>query len=280
MRNPRSTRIRIPGRRPVPPSPTEPGDVLAEAEDLHVQLGGRKVLHGVSVSVRAGEVLALVGPNGAGKSTLLGALAADLAPVAGVVRINGRVVREWSARELALRRAVLPQAAALSFPFSVEDVVRMGRAPHGGDAGEDEVAVAEAMAQAEVTGFASRPFSALSGGERARVALARVLAQRAPLLLLDEPTAALDLRHQELVLRLCRERARAGDAVVVVLHDLALAAAYAHRVAILRAGRVAADGPPEVVFTEELLSDVYDQAVEVFPHPRTGAVVVTPHRPA
>ncbi|MFJ2890340.1 heme ABC transporter ATP-binding protein [Streptomyces sp. NPDC087305] len=280
MRNPRSTRIRIPGRRPVPPSPTEPGDVLAEAEDLHVQLGGRKVLHGVSVSVRAGEVLALVGPNGAGKSTLLGALAADLAPVAGVVRINGRAVGEWSARELALRRAVLPQAAALSFPFTVEDVVRMGRAPHGGDAGEDEVAVAEAMAQAEVTGFALRPFSALSGGERARVALARVLAQRAPLLLLDEPTAALDLRHQELVLRLCRERARAGDAVVVVLHDLALAAAYAHRVAILRAGRVAADGPPEVVFTEELLSDVYDQAVEVFPHPRTGAVVVTPHRPA
>lgn len=280
MRNPRSSRIRIPGRRPVPPSPTEPGDVLAEAEDLHVQLGGRKVLHGVSVSVRAGEVLALVGPNGAGKSTLLGALAADLTPVAGGVRINGRAVGEWSARELALRRAVLPQAAALSFPFSVEDVVRMGRAPHGGDAGEDEVAVAEAMAQAEVTGFASRPFSALSGGERARVALARVLAQRAPLLLLDEPTAALDLRHQELVLRLCRERARAGDAVVVVLHDLALAAAYAHRVAILRAGRVAADGPPEVVFTEELLSDVYDQAVEVFPHPRTGAVVVTPHRPA
>ncbi|MGR3872963.1 heme ABC transporter ATP-binding protein [Streptomyces graminifolii] len=280
MRNPRSARIRIPGRRPAPPSPTEPGDVLAEAQDLHVQLGGRRVLHGVSVSVRAGEVLALVGPNGAGKSTLLGALAADLAPVAGVVRINGRPATEWSAPELALRRAVLPQAATLSFPFTVEDVVRMGRAPHAADAAEDEVAVAEAMARAEVTGFAQRPFSALSGGERARVALARVLAQRAPLLLLDEPTAALDLRHQELVLRLCRERARAGDAVVVVLHDLALAAAYAHRVAILRAGRVAADGPPEVVFTEELLSDVYDQAVEVFPHPRTGAVVVIPHRPA
>jgi iron complex transport system ATP-binding protein len=270
--------MRLLRSRPAPPAPAEPGDVLAEAEDLHVQLGGRAVLHGVSVSVHAGEVLALVGPNGAGKSTLLGTLAADIPPVTGVVRINGRPATEWSAPELALRRAVLPQAAALSFPFTVEDVVRMGRAPHAADAGEDEVAVAEAMAQAEVTGFASRPFSALSGGERARVALARVLAQRAPLLLLDEPTAALDLRHQELVLRLCRERAHAGDAVVVVLHDLALAAAYAHRVAILRAGRVAADGPPGVVFTEELLSDVYDQAVEVFPHPRTGAVVVTPKR--
>ncbi|MFJ8055863.1 heme ABC transporter ATP-binding protein [Streptomyces sp. NPDC096142] len=271
--------MRLLRRRAVPPSPAEPGEVLVEAEGVQVRLGGREVLHGVSVAVRAGEVLALVGPNGAGKSTLLGALAADLTPAAGVVRINGRPVGEWSAPELALRRAVLPQAATLSFPFTVEEVVRMGRAPHAGDPVEDEIAVAEAMARAEVTGFAPRPFSALSGGERARVALARVLAQRAPVLLLDEPTAALDLRHQELVLRLCRERAHAGDAVVVVLHDLALAAAYAHRVAILRAGRVAADGPPGAVFTEELLSDVYDQAVEVFPHPRTGAVVVTPHRP-
>ncbi|MFI6619393.1 heme ABC transporter ATP-binding protein [Streptomyces sp. NPDC050528] len=270
--------MRLLRSRAVPPSPVEPGDLLAEAEDLHVQLGGRAVLHGVSVPVRAGEVLALAGPNGAGKSTLLAALAGDLVPSAGVVRIYGRAAAEWSAPELALRRAVLPQAAALSFPFTVEDVVRMGRAPHATSPAEDEVAVADAMARAEVAGFALRPFSALSGGERARVALARVLAQRAPLLLLDEPTAALDLRHQELVLRLCRERAHAGDAVVVVLHDLALAAAYAHRVAILRAGRVAADGPPGVVFTEELLSDVYDQAVEVFPHPRTGAVVVTPKR--
>ncbi|MET7484627.1 heme ABC transporter ATP-binding protein [Streptomyces sp. NPDC005538] len=266
--------------RPVPPTPADPGDVLAEAEDLQVRLGQRTVLHGVSVPVRAGEVLALVGPNGAGKSTLLGALAADLPAASGVVRIHGRPATEWSAAELALRRAVLPQSATLSFPFTVEEVVRMGRAPHATTLAEDDLAVAEAMARAEVTAFALRPFSALSGGERARVALARVLAQRAPLLLLDEPTAALDLRHQELVLRLCRERAHAGDAVVVVLHDLALAAAYAHRVAILRAGRVAADGPPGNVFTEELLSDVYDQPVEVFAHPRTGAAVVAPRRPA
>lgn len=278
MKHPRS--LRLFPRRPVPPAPTGTGDVLAEAEDLHVQLGRRAVLHGVSVPVRAGEVLALVGPNGAGKSTLLGALAADLPAVGGVVRIHGRPATEWSAPELALRRAVLPQSATLSFPFTVEDVVRMGRAPHATTPAEDDLAVAEAMAQTEVTDFALRPFSALSGGERARVALARVLAQRAPLLLLDEPTAALDLRHQELVLRLCRARAHAGDAVVVVLHDLALAAAYAHRVAILRAGRVAADGPPGDVFTERLLSDVYDQPVEVFPHPRTGAVIVAPRRPA
>ncbi|MFC8097629.1 heme ABC transporter ATP-binding protein [Streptomyces sp. NPDC017454] len=266
--------------RPVPPPPAVPGDVLAETHDLRVRLGGRPVLDGVGVTVRAGEVLALVGPNGAGKSTLLGALAADVPAAEGVVRVHGRPVAEWSAPELALRRAVLPQSASLSFPFPVEEVVRMGRAPWAGTGLEDEddAAVAEAMARTEVTGFAGRPFSALSGGERARVALARVLAQRTPLLLLDEPTAALDLRHQELVLRLCRERARAGDAVVVVLHDLSLAAAYADRVAILRAGRVAADGPPSEVLSEGLLREVYEQSVEVLPHPRTGAVLVVPRR--
>ncbi|WP_307136015.1 heme ABC transporter ATP-binding protein [Streptomyces aurantiacus] len=266
--------------RTVRPGPVAPGDVLADAADLHVRLGAREVLSGVDVEARAGEVLALVGPNGAGKSTLLGALAADLPAAGGVVRVHGRPVSDWSAPELALRRAVLPQSASLSFPFPVEDVVRMGRAPWAGrpEEEEDDAAVASAMAATEVTGFAARPFSALSGGERARVALARVLAQRARLLLLDEPTAALDLRHQELVLRVCRERAREGDAVVVVLHDLGLAAAYAHRVVILCAGRAVADGAPAEVFTDRLLSDVYKQPVEVFPHPRTGAVMVAPVR--
>ncbi|MFJ8633690.1 heme ABC transporter ATP-binding protein [Streptomyces sp. NPDC093568] len=264
--------------RPAPPSPAELGDTLAEARNLHVRLGAREVLHGVSVTVRAGEVLALVGPNGAGKSTLLSALAADLPAAEGVVRIHGRPAAEWTVPELALRRAVLPQSATLSFPFTVEEVVRMGRTPHDTSPTEDDLAVAEAMAATEVGDFATRPFSALSGGERARVALARVLAQRTPLLLLDEPTAALDLKHQELVLRVCRERARAGDAVVVVLHDLGLAAAYAHRVAILRGGRVAAEGPPAEVFSERLLSEVYDQPVEVLRHPRTGELLVTPRR--
>ncbi|MGA5287983.1 heme ABC transporter ATP-binding protein [Streptomyces pseudogriseolus] len=266
-------------RRPLPPPAAAPGDVLAETESVSVRLGDRQVLTDVDVRVRAGEVLALVGPNGAGKSTLLSVLAADLPPAAGSVRIHGRDAAEWSAPELALRRAVLPQSATLSFPFPVADVVRMGRAPWtGARPEEDEAAVAEAMAATEVTAFAGRPFSALSGGERARAALARVLAQRAPLLMLDEPTAALDLRHQELVLRLCRERARAGDAVVVVLHDLGLAAAYAHRVAVLASGRVEAEGPPEDVFTEALLTRVYDQPVEVLPHPRGGTPLVLPVR--
>ncbi|MGW0781497.1 heme ABC transporter ATP-binding protein [Streptomyces sp. NPDC002913] len=262
------------------PSPVAVGSPAAEAAGLGVRLGGRPVLDSVELSVRAGEVLALVGPNGAGKSTLLAALAADQPADSGEVRIDGRPATGWSAAELALRRAVLPQSAALAFPFPVEEVVRMGRAPWAGTArqDEDDEAVAAAMAATEVTGFAARPFSALSGGERARVALARVLAQRAPLLLLDEPTAALDLRHQELVLRICRERAAAGDAVVVVLHDLGLAAAYADRAVVLHGGRVAVDGPPAEVFTDALLGEVYRQPVEVFPHPRTGVPLVVPHR--
>ncbi|GGS19970.1 heme ABC transporter ATP-binding protein [Streptomyces parvus] len=262
------------------PSPVAPGSPAVEAAGLSVRLGQRQVLDSVDLTAHAGEVVALVGPNGAGKSTLLAALAADLAPASGEVRIDGRPAAAWSAPELALRRSVLPQAAVLSFPFPVEDVVRMGRAPWAGTEREDEddAAVAAAMAATEVTRFAARPFSALSGGEKARVALARVLAQRAPLMLLDEPTAALDLRHQELVLRICRERAAAGDAVVVVLHDLGLAAAYADRVAVLHDGRIAELGPPEAVFSGELLGEVYRQPVEVFPHPRTGTPLIVPAR--
>nr|WP_313896101.1 heme ABC transporter ATP-binding protein [Streptomyces sp. YIM 98790] len=257
-----------------------PGAAPAEAHGVTVRLGGRTVLDGVDLSVRPGELLALAGPNGAGKSTLLSVLAADIRPDAGRVRIAGRPAGDWTVRELALHRAVLPQTPFLSFPFTVAEVVRMGRAPWAGTAAErrDDEAVAAAMAAAEVSGFAGRPFSALSGGERARVALARVLAQDTRLLMLDEPTAALDLRHQELVLRLCRERAAAGDAVVAVVHDLGLAAAYADRAAVLACGRVLADGPPEEVLTAGLLSTVYRHPVEVFGHPETGAPLILPVR--
>ncbi|MER6914258.1 heme ABC transporter ATP-binding protein [Streptomyces sp. NPDC000594] len=265
--------------RTVPATP-EPGAVLARATGVRVSRGGREVLTGIDLDARAGEILALVGPNGAGKSTLFGALAGDLPADRGTIRIAGRPATEWTTAELALRRSVLPQTAVVSFPFPVEEVVRMGRAPWAGTDREDDDdhAVAEALAATETSEFTGRPFSALSGGERARVALARVLAQRTSLLLLDEPTAALDLRHQELVLRVCRDRASAGDAVVVVLHDLSLAAAHADRVAVLHEGRIAADGPPAEVLRDELLTRVYRQPVEVFPHPRSGDPVVLPRR--
>lgn len=156
----------------------------------------------------------------------------------------------------------------------------MGRAPWAGTAAEqeDDAAVAAALAATESAAFVDRPFTALSGGERARIALARVLAQRAALLLLDEPTAALDLRHQELVLRVARDRAEAGDAVVVVLHDLSLAAAYADRVVLLAGGRAVADGPVAEVLNAPLLTEVYAHPVDVFPHPVSGVPLVLPSR--
>jgi len=253
---------------------------MIEAEGLRVALGGRAVLDGIDLRVRPGEVAAVVGPNGAGKSTLLAALAGDIRPAGGRVLVDGREIGSYRPAALARRRSMLPQRAALSFPFTVEEVVRMGRAPWNGrpeSAADDEI-VAEAMHRTETTGFRDRPFHALSGGEQARTALARVLAQRAPVLLLDEPTAALDLRHQELVLTTMRERAAAGDAVVVVLHDLGLAAAHADCVYVLAHGRVRGSGTPADVFTEKLLSDVYQHDVEVLDHPRTGTPLVLPRR--
>ncbi|MFC5890063.1 heme ABC transporter ATP-binding protein [Kitasatospora sp. CM 4170] len=271
--------MRLRTRREVPERPL-PGAELLTAEAVRLAVGGREPLAGASVRVRAGEVLALLGPNGAGKSTLLSVLAGDVPPTAGEVRLHGRPLAGYGAAELALHRALLPQSAELSFPFPAGEVVRMGRAPWAGTpaAAEDGAVIAEAMAATESTVFAGRPFTALSGGERARVALARVLAQRAPLLLLDEPTAALDLRHQELVLRVARARAAAGDAVVVVLHDLSLAAAYADRVVLLAAGATVADGPVAEVLRAPLLSEVYGHPVEVLPHPHTGVPLVLPER--
>ncbi|MBU2664869.1 heme ABC transporter ATP-binding protein [Actinoplanes bogorensis] len=246
---------------------------------IRVRLGGRVVVDGVDVRADAGEVVALVGPNGAGKSSLLAALAGDL-PAGGTVEVAGRELAAYRKVDLARLRAVLPQKAQLSFPFTVSEVVRMGRAPWAGrpESAQDDDAVDEALRRTETSSFAQRPFPALSGGEQARVSLARVLAQQTRILLLDEPTAALDLRHQELVLTVARERAEQGAAVVVVLHDLGLAAAYAGRVYVLADGRIRGSGPPAEVFTEELLSEVYQHAVEVLPHPHTGGPLIVPRR--
>ena len=239
------------------------------------------MLAGAGLRVAAGEFVALVGPNGAGKSTLLGALAGDLHPSAGQVAINGCPVDRWQPLELARRRAVLPQQVTLSFPFTVAEVVRMGRAPWRGvtDA-DDERFVASAMAETEVGHLAGRPFRELSGGERARASLARVLAQDTPLLLLDEPTASLDIHHQEAVLGVVRGRVDAGHGAVVVLHDLGAAAAWADRVVLVAGGRTVAEGPPAEVLEADVLSSVYRHEVEVLAHPVHGTPLVVPRRSA
>jgi heme transport system ATP-binding protein len=256
------------------------GRVVLSARGVWLAYGAVPVLRDVDLTVRAGEVLALVGPNGAGKSTLLGVLAGDHRPDRGTVSVDGAPLAAWSADELAIRRGVLLQQVDVSFPFTVTQVVRMGRAPWAGTVAQDwdDDVVAGVLAETDLVPFAGRVFTSLSGGERSRAALARVLAQEPIALLLDEPTASLDIRHQELMLGLARQRAARGDAVVLVLHDLGLAAAYADTVVVLSAGRVAAAGPPADVLTADVLTEVYRCPIEVFRHPRTGAVIVLPRR--
>ncbi|WP_327117010.1 heme ABC transporter ATP-binding protein [Nocardia sp. NBC_01730] len=269
----------------VPVAPKR-GGVTVRAVGVSVDRRGgsgahsRRVLEGIDFEVVAGQVVALVGPNGAGKSTLLAALAGELTPSEGVVELDGRALAHWSSLDMARRRAVLPQSHTVGFPFTAREVVAMGRAPwvRTERRERDEEQIAAAMAATDVEHLAARSFPTLSGGERARVALARVLAQDTGTLLLDEPTAALDLGHQEAVLRLATARAAAGAAVVVVLHDLGIAAAYGDRVAVLESGRIAADGPPRAVLTTDLLTRVYQHPVEVLDHPVTGAQLVLPVR--
>ncbi|ROP74904.1 heme ABC transporter ATP-binding protein [Curtobacterium sp. PhB115] len=249
------------------------------ASGVGVVIGGRPLLADVDLTVRAGEVLALVGPNGAGKSTLLRAIAGDVAHT-GTVAIEGVPAGTEPLVATARRRAVLEQDTAVAFGFRVGEVVRMGRAPWRGTplADDDDTVVARVLDQVELADRIDQTFPSLSGGERARASFARVLAQSTPVLLLDEPTAALDLRHQEAVLAVARAHAQAGGAVVVVLHDLSLAGAYADRVAMLAGGRIVAVGTPTDVLTADRIGAVYRHPVTVVPDPNTGTPVVVPSR--
>lgn len=250
---------------------------MLEAQAVSYSVGPALLLDRVGLEVRHGEVLALVGPNGAGKSTLLKVLAGDLEPSAGEVRIDGRPLGSFGARALALQRAVMPQQTVLQFAFSAEEVVQMGRNPHGRrDGAHDLAVVRSAMERADCLSLAGRAYPTLSTGEQQRVTLARVLAQETPFLLLDEPTASLDIRHQELVMQIGREVAASGAGVLAVLHDLNLAAAHADRIAVLSRGRLAASGTPWEVLSEGLLSEVFEHPVTVVKHPLRDGPLVMP----
>jgi iron complex transport system ATP-binding protein len=257
-----------------------PGQVAVRLDGVTVSRGSRAVLHDIDLAVAAGEVVAVVGPNGSGKSSLVSAVAGDLSDIHGSIQIDGEAISSWTPLEAAMRRAVLTQQSSVAFPFTVGSVVAMGRAPWAGTDREldDVEAIDTAIDAMEVRHLAGRPFTTLSGGERARVALARVLAQTTAVLMLDEPTAALDIRHQELVLHVARQRAAQGVAVLVVLHDLAVAAAHADRIVVLDAGRIVADAPPTEVLEPGLLGRVYDWPIEVIRHPVDGALLVQPDR--
>jgi iron complex transport system ATP-binding protein len=275
------------------------------AEGLVVRAGAAELVRGVDLELHAGEVLAIVGPNGAGKSTLLRALAGDRATAGGTVTMDGRPLGAWSLAERALRRAVIGADEELAFPWRVREVVMLGRIPqHGGDPGPRDHAIVERLlADVDAQELADRIHPTLSSGERQRVALARALAQlwpddlptdvawtepgaqggepgaadRVPAwLLLDEPTANLDLRHQALALRLLRARAALGAGVLVVLHDLNLAAAHADRIAIVRGGRIVEVGRPEEVLRADLLAEVFELPMLVVPHPHLPHPLVVP----
>ncbi|MDK8286464.1 ABC transporter ATP-binding protein [Actinotignum sanguinis] len=264
------------------------------AEHLSFAYGSHRVLHDVSITAQPGRVLGVLGPNGTGKSTLLSLLAGDQAPTSGQVRIGGTSVSSLSWRELAQMRAVMPQNSTFPFAYLVRDLVAMGLgsgngAGRGAGAGQgagagsaagagrsvDAAIIDAALHAADVTHLQDRDVTRLSGGEQARVTFARVLAQRAGVVLLDEPTAALDISHQQRLLELCRRLAAGGHTVVAVLHDIQLAGALCDDVVLLRHGRVEAAGTPRQVLTSELLTRVYDWPIRVETL-GDGTIVVVP----
>jgi iron complex transport system ATP-binding protein len=235
------------------------GTPLIRVEGLSVALGRRAVIVDLKLSVGAGEFVAIVGPNGAGKTTLLKA-AAGIIPADGRIVLSGRPMGRLSPAERAREVAYLPQGHVFYWPLPVADVVALGRLPRGAGAdlsAADIAAVRDAMASTGTSAYAARAITTLSGGERARVALARVLATEAPLILADEPTASLDPRYQLIVLDILAAHATAGGAVVAVLHDLGLAARYADRVIVMDRGKIVAEGPTASVLTAERLATTF-----------------------
>ncbi len=248
---------------------------MLEITDLHASLGGRKVLHGVSLTARPGEVLAICGPNGAGKSTLLRAALGEI-PSQGRISLNGLPVGGTEAAQMARIRAVLPQDTQVAFAFTVAEIVAMGQ--EAGDFGAEPALIDRALTAVGLQHHAARSFQTLSGGERQRSHLARALAQvwgpkaadGPRWLFLDEPVASLDLGHQLQVMRLARGYADQGGGVVAVMHDLNLSSMFADRLAFLIDGKLVADGPPAQVLTSELLEQAYGCKVAMNTPPQHG----------
>ena len=240
---------------------------MIELREVTVELGGKPVVQEVDATVADGEWLALIGPNGAGKTTLLRAIA-RLVPFRGEIELAGRPVTELSRGELARLVAVVPQDPSTPPWMTVAEYVLLGRTPHLGplakEGARDRDAASRALGRLDLLDFASRRLGTLSGGERQRAVVARALAQEAPIVLLDEPTAALDIGHQQQALELLDGlRAESGLTLLAAMHDLTLAAQYADRMLLLDAGRVAADGAPLDVLTEAVIAEHYGAAIDV-----------------
>lgn len=256
-----------------------------QAEDLTLGYDRTTVLEHLDLAIEAGTVTTLIGANGCGKSTLLKAFGRLLAPAAGTVRLDGTPIGGLSTREVARRLAVLPQRPLTPAATSVRDLVMRGRHPHQHLlrpwTPADQALVAEAMAATGVSEVAHKDVNELSGGQLQRAWIALVLAQDAPTILLDEPTTFLDLAHQLDVLRLVRRiNAERGSTIVMVLHDLSLAARFSDRLVALHDGRVLADGAPWDVLTPDVLAVAFGLEADVIPDPRTGTPLVVPLEPS
>lgn len=241
--------------------------------DLVAGYGGPPVLKGVSFDVADGDFVGILGPNACGKSTLVKCLTGLLSPVSGEIRLAGKPLESLSARQRAQTVAVVPQSTEIPFPFPGREVVEMGRFARVGRfaalSTADHAAVARALEATDTLPLADRPVTELSGGERQRLVLARALAQEAPLLLLDEATAAMDAHRKIDAFDLLAAQNRAGTTILAVMHDLNLAALYCRRLIFLRDGRIAADGPTAEVFRRDLLENLYDTPLDVLVHEGT-----------
>ncbi len=254
---------------------------MLEIKSLSVAYGTRPVLHDVSLQLPSGCVLAVIGPNGAGKTTLIRALTGILPPQSGQITIDGRDLNQLTASERARHIAVVPQARQLPPAFTAWETVLLGRTPHlnwlGQTSQNDEAIARQAMERTHTLELVDRPVGELSGGEQQRLLLARALAQAAPILLMDEPTAHLDLKYQFSLLEEIRLLAQKDKlAVLVVLHDLNLVARYAGQVLLLVEGRVRALGAPSEVLTGEILSEAYHIPLEVLHAGKSGGAYIIP----
>jgi iron complex transport system ATP-binding protein len=261
---------------------------MLQARGATFSINGKALVSDIDLAVKPGRLVALVGPNGAGKSTLLRLFSGELTATSGSIELDGRALASYSAAELARRRAVVPQSTALSFPFTVREVVMLGATVPGfvAPSAHIERAASECIRTVGLFAFEHRLFTQLSGGERQRVHIARALLQLAiaerpdsapAVLLLDEPTASLDLAHQGVVLDEARRQARNGRAVLAILHDLNLAAAFADELVLLSKGHMAARGTAAEIFRDDLLSHVYGCAVRTNATPAPGMPFVLPH---
>ncbi len=262
------------------PAATRPSPLL-QVDQIQVGYPGRAVLDGLSLTIDAGAITALIGPNGSGKSTLLKTLARLLKPSGGAIYLDGQAIARLPTALVARQMAILPQGPSAPAGLTVAELVEQGRYPHAGPwrmlRRQDHTAIADALRLTGMTDYATRLLDTLSGGERQRAWIALALAQGTPILLLDEPTTFLDIGHQLEVLELTRRlNQEQGLTIILVLHDLNHAARYAQRMIALQAGRIVADGAPETVLTPALLATVFGVEATIVRDPVTGAPVCLP----